>query len=210
MNEQTGNLRKAMVDGQIRSRGVRDPAVLAVMEKVPRHLFVPGSEVKNAYGDHPLPIGQGQTISQPYIVALMTELMEIGPESRVLEIGTGSGYQTAVLAGIAKDVFTVELLPELCEISKIKLNELGYRNIHFKQGDGRQGWQEHCPYDAIIVTAAPKEIPPQLRSQLKNKGRLVIPVGGAFEQELLLVREQNGEFTEQFVTGVRFVPLVSG
>jgi protein-L-isoaspartate(D-aspartate) O-methyltransferase len=203
-------IRKAMVETQLRSRGIRDDEVLKVMETVPRHRFVPENTVKDAYGDFPLPIGLGQTISQPYIVALMTELLRIGPDSRVLEIGTGSGYQTAVLASIAKEVFTVEILPELQERNGQILKDLGYGNIRYRAGDGHGGWAENGPYDGIIVTAAPKTVPPALKSQLKEGGRLVIPVGGPFEQELLLITKQNKVYPEKFVTGVRFVELVSG
>lgn len=199
--------RQEMVQHQLESRGIRNPQVLAVMRKVKRHLFVTPTYVNSAYQDSPLPIACGQTISQPYIVALMTELLALAPNSKVLEIGTGCGYQTAVLAELAGEVYSVEILPELAESAKVRLTEtLNYRNIRFKHGNGHYGWQEHAPYDAILVAAAPKEIPQRLVHQLAEGGRLVIPVGNRV-QHLLLIQKTGGETETQTVTGVNFVPM---
>ncbi len=180
--------RKALVES-IKRRGIKDERVLQALLKVPRHLFVPEDLVHNAYVDAPLPIGMGQTISQPYIVALMTEALEIDENSRVLEIGTGSGYQAAILAEIAKEVYTVERIPQLLERAQKILKSLGYNNIHFKLGDGTEGWEEFAPYDAIIVTAGAPDIPEPLVKQLKEGGRLVIPVGDELTQRLLRIRK---------------------
>ena len=180
--------RKALVES-IKRRGIKDERVLQALLKVPRHLFVPEDLVHNAYVDAPLPIGMGQTISQPYIVALMTEALELDENSRVLEIGTGSGYQAAILAEIAKEVYTVERIPQLLERAQRVLKSLGYNNIHFKLGDGTEGWEEFAPYDAIIVTAGAPDIPEPLVKQLKEGGRLVIPVGDELTQRLLRIRK---------------------
>lgn len=198
--------RERMVKSQIISRGIRDERVIEAMLKVPRHLFVPEEMKAHSYADTPLPIGEGQTISQPYIVALMTELLRIGPQSKVLEIGTGSGYQTAILAEIAKEVYTVEIIESLHRRAVETLKSLGYTNIHAKCDDGYFGWEEHAPYDGIMVTAAPKKIPEPLIKQLKVGGRLVIPVG-EFYQDLIVVTKTERGTIQESVTGVRFVPM---
>ncbi len=198
--------RKAMVDEQIRARGIRHPAVLAALEAVPRHRFVPESERRYAYGDGPLPIGLDQTISQPYIVALMTELIEPDETMRVLEVGTGSGYQAAVLARCVGEVYTIEILPDLSRRAQSLLDELGYDNVRFRVGDGYDGWPEHAPFDAILVTAAPGSVPQPLLDQLEVGGRLVIPVG-RLNQDLLVVRRTAEGFARERITGVRFVPM---
>ena len=202
-----------MVQNQIEARGVHTPEVLTAMRKVERHLFVQPQHLNLAYKDGPLPIDYDQTISQPYIVALMTELLELTPTSKVLEIGTGCGYQTAILAELVKSVYSVEIIPALAKSAKARLEALNYRNVYFKRGNGRYGWQEYAPYDAVLAAAAPKEIPQQLVRQLAVGGRMVIPVGDS-EQNLLLIRKgsQNREnaipaikMTE--VTPVSFVPM---
>ena len=198
--------REAMIREQIEARGVRTAAVLQAMRKVPRHEFVPESARRAAYDDCPLPIGQGQTISQPYIVALMTELARLTPESRVLEVGTGSGYQAAVLAELAAEVYTIEIVPELARRAEGDLTRLGYKNVHFRIGDGYRGWPELAPFDAIVVTAAPEKIPPPLLEQLKVGGRLVIPVGD-YLQELKVVTRTAGGYREETSGSVRFVPM---
>jgi len=200
--------RKNMVDFQIRKRGVKDKKVLEAMLKVPRHLFVPEQMKELAYGDEPLPIGEGQTISQPYIVAYMTEALNLTGKERVLEIGTGSGYQTAILAEIVREVFTVELIPELARKAQKILAELGYQNINFLIGDGSRGWPEQSPYDAILVSAAPAVIPQPLIDQLKFNGRMIIPVGTDFQELVLVTRKKEG-WDEKRLIGVRFVPLVT-
>lgn len=200
--------RKQMVKSQIEGRGVTDEDVLEAMERVPRHEFVPENYVEQAYEDYPLPIGHGQTISQPYIVAAMTELLQLRSDSRVLEIGTGSGYQAAILAELTDEVYTVEIIEALYEESKSRLERLGYKNIHTRCADGYYGWEEHAPYDAIIVTAAPDHIPQPLVDQLADGGRMVIPVGppGAY-QVLWLVTRQGEEIKTEQIMGVAFVPL---
>jgi len=171
--------RQDMVEYQLKGRDINDPKVLQAMITIPRHQFVDQRIIESAYNDSPLPIGEGQTISQPYIVALMTQLLELEGDEKVLEIGTGSGYQSAVLAEIASEIYTIEIYRSLSEKSRLLLNELGYDNIHFKVGDGYYGWEEHAPYDAIIVTCAPDHVPPSLISQVKDDGGIiVIPVGG--------------------------------
>jgi protein-L-isoaspartate(D-aspartate) O-methyltransferase len=197
-----------MISGQLVSRGISDERVLAAMRKVPRHLFVPEDQQDSAYGDYPLPVGHNQTISQPYIVAYMTEALELEGREKVLEIGTGSGYQTAVLAELAREVFTVERIEELLTDAKAKLGTLGYRNIRFKVADGTLGWAEHSPYDAIIVTAAGPEVPKPLVEQLAEGGRLVVPVGRRFNQRLVRVQKEKYSYREQQLMGVRFVDLV--
>jgi protein-L-isoaspartate(D-aspartate) O-methyltransferase len=198
-----------MVREQIESRGVTDAHVLAAMRKVPRHEFVPEHLADAAYEDHPLPIGYGQTISQPYIVALMTELLRLTPAAKVLEIGTGCGYQTAVLAEIAAEVYSVEIIEPLAKESADRLRRLGYRNIEVKHADGYLGWPEQAPFDAIVVTAGADHIPPPLVEQLKPGGRMAIPVGEAHaEQSLLLVeKDLDGNVSTRNVTAVLFVPL---
>ena len=200
-----------MVATQLAGRGISNARVLAAMARVPRHEFVPEDLRREAYWDGPLPIGHGQTISQPNIVALMTELLDISPESRVLEIGTGSGYQTAVLAELASDVFTVEIVPALSRQALETLGHLGYRNVHGKVGDGHLGWPEEAPFDAVIVTCAPNDVPAQLTEQLDEGGRLVIPVGDRLgTQELFVLEKTSGIIQQRSVTPVRFVPMLSG
>lgn len=207
MNGEHGRERRAMVDVQIRSRGVTDGLVLAAVARVPRHLFVPAALQARAYADEPLPIGRGQTISQPYIVAYMTEALGLNGGEKVLEIGTGSGYQTAVLAEIAGEVWTVEIVEALAGRAREVLESLGYPNIHYRVGDGSQGWPEAAPFDAVIVTAAAAHILPGLEDQLGPAGRMVIPVGTDL-QELVLVTRGNNGFERRTLLGVRFVPLV--
>ncbi len=197
-----------MVDSQIETRGVRDQKVIAAMRKVPRHLFVPENMKLYAYQDEPLLIGEGQTISQPYIVAYMSEALQLKGHERVLEVGTGSGYQAAILAEIVKEVFSVELLESLSLNAQDVLKKLNYKNIYFKVGDGTLGWRENAPYDAIIVTAAPTKVPKALQDQLISGGRMVIPVGATF-QELVLVTKEKRKFKKKKLLPVRFVPLIS-
>ncbi len=202
-------LRKNMVERQILSRGVKDPRVIDAMLKVPRHLFVPEPYRLEAYEDHPLPIGYGQTISQPYMVAVMTELLNLTGREKVLEIGTGSGYQTAVLAELADEVYTVERIPELLERAKKTLTSLGYTNIHFKLADGTLGWPEHAPFDRIIVTAAAPELPQPLVEQLAPDGIMVIPIGSRYLQSLTLVEKlPDGRLKTKELFGCAFVPLI--
>jgi protein-L-isoaspartate(D-aspartate) O-methyltransferase len=200
--------RDNMVEFQIRARGVNDDKVLAAMRKVPRHLFVPEELRSFAYGDEPLPIGEGQTISQPYIVAYMTQSLRLSGAEKVLEVGTGSGYQTAVLAEIVREVFTIELLGGLSEKARSLLEGLGHSNIRFKAGDGTQGWVENAPFEAIMVTAAAAAVPKKLQEQLGPKGRMIIPVGAGF-QELFLITRERGGVRKKRLLPVRFVPLVS-
>ena len=200
--------RNRMVKIQIQDRGVSNPAVLDAMRKVPRHLFVPPEYQSEAYNDYPLPIGYGQTISQPYIVAYMTEVLKPAKKMKALEIGTGSGYQAAVLAELVKEVYTIEIVPELAAESDGRFKELGYENITCKYGDGYQGWPEHAPFDIIVVTAAADQIPRPLIDQLAENGRLVIPVGQpAAIQELILITKKNGKAVERRLIYVRFVPF---
>jgi len=200
--------RKEMVEAQIKSRGVIEQGVLDAMLKVERHEFVPGALRRFAYLDQPLPIGYGQTISQPYIVALMTELAAIKTDDKVLEIGTGSGYQAAILAEISKEVYTIEIIPELAEGAEKLLNELGYENIKVRHGDGYLGWPEYAPFDVIIVTCAPVDVPEKLVEQLSEGGRIVIPVGEMGNQVLKLLIKREDEIIEENVIPVRFVPMV--
>lgn len=199
--------RKMMVDTQIISRGVKDPRVIKAMLEVPRHLFVSSEYIDQAYEDYPLPIGYGQTISQPYMVAIMTELLELDNTHKILEIGTGSGYQTAILASIAKEVYTVERVPELSKRAKEILEKLGFDNIKFKVGDGSLGWPEYAPYDRIIVTAAAPDIPDPLKEQLKEGGIIVIPVGERIGQILLKGVKEKGTIKTQDLFPCAFVPL---
>lgn len=198
--------RLRMVETQIRARGIKAPHVLAAMEKVPRHRFVRPSDIDYAYADSPVSIGLGQTISQPYIVAFMTEALEVEPTDKLLEIGTGSGYQAAVLGELAREVYTIEIIPELAARSSKLLKELGYSNVHVRAGDGYAGWPEHSPFDAVIVTAAPDHVPQPLVDQLKIGGRLVVPVGRGDQDLLILTRTTDG-MREEGRLPVRFVPL---
>lgn len=200
--------RRAMVEGQIRKRGVSSPRVLEAMLSVPRHEFVPAEFQSDAYADKPLPIGEGQTISQPYIVAAMTEALELTGSERVLEIGAGSGYQAAVLSLLAREVITVENQTSLALSAQERLTDLGYVNVHVHNGDGSAGFPDAAPYDAILVTAAAPEIPHVLAAQLREGGRLVIPVGSQENQELLLARKENGELKTRVLFDCRFVPLL--
>lgn len=195
-----------MVDYQIASRGVKDEHVLNAMRKVPRELFVREIDLGLAFFDGPLSIGFGQTISQPYIVAYMTEMLSLVSDDRVLEIGTGSGYQTAVLAEIAKEVYTIEIIDELSLGAQEKLRDLGYGNVFFRVGDGSEGWPERAPFDAIMVTAAPATMPERLMDQLADEGRMVVPVG-RFEQYLELIVRKGDEIKRDRLIGVRFVPM---
>ena len=199
-------VRQKMVQNQIRNRNIRNPEILSVMGKIPRHLFVDPDLRKYAYMDKPLPIDEGQTISQPYMVALMTDLLELDSNAKVLEIGTGCGYQTAVLAEIAKEVYSIEILERLADKAKILLQSLNYKNIHLKNGNGYYGWIEHSPFDAVIVTAAPKTIPHRLTQQLVDGGRMVIPVGSV-NQELVLIKKLSGKIQSSRITSVSFVPM---
>jgi protein-L-isoaspartate(D-aspartate) O-methyltransferase len=200
-----------MVERQIVARGVTDPRILRAMQKVPRHVFVPERHRDVAYGDYPLPIGDGQTISQPFIVAYMTEVLDLKPSDRVLEIGTGSGYQAAILGELVSEVYTIEIISTLGRRAQATLARLGYRNIHVRIGDGYKGWPEKAPFDAIIVTCAPDNIPKALIDQLKEGGRMVIPVGEAGSiQELVTGVKKGGTFASKGVMPVRFVPMVRG
>jgi protein-L-isoaspartate(D-aspartate) O-methyltransferase len=200
--------RRQMVEEQLAGRDITDRRVLEAMGKVPRHLFVPPAVRSQAYADYPLPIGEGQTISQPYIVALMTQSLGLKGAEKVLEVGTGSGYQAAVLAELAARVFTIEINPVLAERAAHTLEELGYRNVRVKSGDGFFGWPEEAPFDAIIVTAAPEKVPPALFEQLKEGGRLIIPLGRAnYLQVLTLITKKKGKPLSRDVLDVRFVPM---
>ena len=200
--------RELMVEQQLTRRGIRDARVLAAFRSVPRHLFIGAALQREAYADHPLPIGEGQTISQPYMVALMTQCLALEGSERVLEIGTGCGYQAAILGRLAAQVFTIERIAALSKKAEALLGELGYTNVHCVVGDGTQGLPASAPYDGIIVTAGSPKVPEPLTEQLAEGGRLVIPVGGRWSQELLVVRKKHGALTEQGVCGCVFVPLV--
>jgi protein-L-isoaspartate(D-aspartate) O-methyltransferase len=196
-----------MVESQIISRGVADRRVIEVMKTTPRHLFVPEDMIEYAYNDGPLPIGWNQTISQPYIVALMTELLNLKGDEKVLEIGTGSGYQAAVLSQLADSCYSIEVVKELAELSSDRLRDLGYNNVVVKWGDGYRGWPGHAPFDAIIITAAPEEVPEELIDQLKTGGKMVVPVGTLYQNLLLIIKTNKG-FAKQNIIPVRFVPMV--
>jgi protein-L-isoaspartate(D-aspartate) O-methyltransferase len=201
--------RERMIDEQIRRRDVRDARVLAALARVPRERFVPEPSRQGAYEDHPIPIGHGQTISQPYIVAFMTEALRLQPAHRVLEVGTGCGYQTAVLAELSREVYSVEIIPALAGEAGRRLDALGYRNVHVRIADGHHGWPEHAPYDRILVAAAADAVPPPLVEQLADTGILVIPVG-AWNQELRILQKHGTRVDLLGTLGVRFVPLVRG
>jgi protein-L-isoaspartate(D-aspartate) O-methyltransferase len=196
-----------MVEQQIAARGISDPATLAAMRAVPRHEFLPVRLRDEAYMDYPLPIGHGQTISQPFIVAFMTEAIRPQPGEKILEIGAGSGYQAAVLAQMGAEVYSVEIIEPLAQMARQTLERLGYQNAHVKHGDGYRGWPEQAPFDAVIVTCAPDKIPPDLVAQLKDGGRMIIPVGGGMNQELVLLRKTGDTVEKQSVLPVRFVPM---
>jgi protein-L-isoaspartate(D-aspartate) O-methyltransferase len=200
--------RYSMVQNQIRLRGVTDSRVLAAMQKVERHRFVPLAYQNEAYEDYPLPIGEGQTISQPYIVAFMTEALELKPSDKVLEVGTGSGYQAAILAEICDSVFTIEIYASLALNAGVTLKELGYSNVFVRTGDGYLGWEEHAPFDGIIVTCSPTHVPEKLEAQLAEGGRMIIPVGYTYSQELILLEKKNGKLQKKNVLPVRFVPMI--
>jgi len=204
--EQFEEQRRQMVERQIRARGITDKAVLEAMLKVPRHLFVPVEYAPLAYQDHPLPIGQEQTISQPFIVAYMSEAVEITKNEKVLEIGTGSGYQAAILGELAKEVYTIEIIPELAEQARRTLSGLGYKHVHVKTGNGYEGWVEYAPYDGIVVTAAPDEIPKALVDQLAVNGKMVIPIG-VMDQEMMIITKTPEGVLEKRTIPVLFVPM---
>jgi protein-L-isoaspartate(D-aspartate) O-methyltransferase len=199
-------LRAAMVRDQLQRRDVKDPLVLAAMLKVPRHEFVPTNIINSAYEDSALPLDLGQTISQPYIVGFMTQALKLTGGEKVLEIGTGSGYQAAVLAEIVSDVYSVEILPELADRARVLLAKMGYKNIHIRTGDGYEGWPQFAPFDKIIVTAAPDSVPQPLIDQLKTGGRMVIPVG-RYEQQLMIIEKNESGVARQYSIPVRFVPM---
>jgi len=199
--------RKIMVEEQLLGRDITNARLLAVMRKVPRHEFVPQGIRDRAYDDSPLPIGHGQTISQPYVVAFMTEKLEPKPTDRVLEVGTGSGYQAAVLAELVKEVYTIEIVEPLARRAEADLKRLGCTNVHVRAGDGYQGWPEAAPFDAIMVTCAPEAVPQPLIAQLKDGGRMIIPVGPMGNQQLVLLRKEGERLEKRAVLPVRFVPM---
>ncbi len=202
------SLREDMVKYQIISRGIKDQNVLDAMRTVERHLFVPVEYAKQAYADHPLPIGEGQTISQPYIVAIMTEVLDLDKSSIVLEVGTGSGYQAAVLSQICDSVYTIEIFESLGLKAQKLMKDIGFNNVKVKVGDGYEGWTEYSPFDAIIVTCAPTHIPQALKDQLKEGGKMIIPVGESYAQELVLLEKRNGKIKKKDIIPVRFVPMI--
>jgi len=199
--------RQRMVEQQLKARGIKDERVLAAMGKVPREEFVPPESRDASYEDGPLPIGYDQTISQPYIVAFMTEQLRLQPGDRVLEIGTGSGYQAAILAELVSEIYSVEIVEPLARAAEATLQRLSYKNVHVKVGDGYKGWPAAAPFDAIIVTCAPDKVPQPLIDQLKDGGRMVIPVGERFAQQLYLLEKKNGQLKESVTLPVRFVPM---
>lgn len=200
--------RQRMVEQQLKPRGIKDERVLAAMAKVPREEFVPADARPSAYEDGPLPIGYDQTISQPYVVAFMTEQLRPKRSDRVLEIGSGSGYQAAILGELVTEVYTIEIVEPLAKSAEAILQRLGYNNVHTKVGDGYKGWPEEAPFDAIIVTCAPEKVPQPLVDQLKDGGRMVIPVGERFAQQLYLLEKKNGQLKESVTLPVRFVPML--
>lgn len=205
-NDYTG-LRMKMIQEQIETRGVKNPEVLRAMENTPRHVFVPEPEMDRAYADFALPIGYGATISQPYIVALMTQLLDVKPTHRILEIGTGSGYQAAILSQLAQHVYTMEIVPELAQRASATLEDLGYDNVTVRYGDGYGGWPEEAPFDRIILTAAPEEVPQKLLDQLKPGGKLVAPVGIGDQNLYVYDKLPDGRIRRTYQIGVRFVPM---
>jgi len=209
LSEDFDSARKAMVEDQIKGRGIQDNAVLQALLKVPRHLFVEPDFLNRAYSDFALPIKENQTISQPYIVALMTQSAMLNAEDRVLEVGTGSAYQAAVLAEIVKEVYTIEIVESLARTADSKLKKLGYKNVTVRHGDGYRGWQEKSPFDAILITAAAPTIPQLLVDQLKVGGRMVLPLGktGGSQDLIVLTKQENGKLKEQYITAVVFVPM---
>ena len=210
-DDKYSSTRENMVKDQIENRGIKNQLTLDAMRKVQRHKFVPSNMIDRAYDDGPLPIGYGQTISQPYIIAYMTAVIDPKPGQKVLEIGTGSGYQAAVLAEIVDSVFTIEIITELSNSSQKKLKELGYKNVFCKNADGYYGWEKYAPFDAIVVTAAAEHIPPPLIKQLKDGGKMIIPVGSPFLNQTLILVERNGEeITTTSLLPVRFVPFTRG
>jgi protein-L-isoaspartate(D-aspartate) O-methyltransferase len=200
-------LRRQMVETQCRARGIKDPRVLSALLDIPRHEFLPQLPLEEAYADRPVPIGHGQTISQPYIVALMTELLALERNAKVLEVGTGSGYQAAILSKIAWEVYSLEIVPELGGKAGATLQRLGIRNAHLKSGDGYEGWPEEAPFDGIILTAAPEQIPAPLLDQLAPEGRLVAPEGPPQAQRLFLIKRTGDGFQREALTPVKFVPM---
>ena len=201
--------RQQMVQRQLVTRGIKDQRVLAAMAKVPREEFVTTESRAASYEDGPLPIGYAQTISQPYMVAFMTEQLRLKPSDRVLEVGTGSGYQAAILADLVSEVYSIEIIEPLAKNAETTLQRLGYKNVHLKIGDGYKGWPEMAPFDAIIVTCAPDKLPQPLVDQLKDDGRMVIPVGDRFAQQLYLLEKKNGQLKQSATLPVRFVPMAS-
>lgn len=199
--------REAMVQKSLEAEGIRNPRVLEAMRKVPRHEFVRTADRVRSYEDTALPIGNQQTISPPYVVAYMTEVLDPGPEDRVLEIGTGSGYQAAVLGAICRDVYTIEIVPQLAKQATRRLQDLGYENVHVREGDGYKGWEEHAPFDRIIVTCSPESIPQPLIDQLKEGGRMIIPMGERYQQSFHLLKKENGELQDEKLISTLFVPM---
>jgi protein-L-isoaspartate(D-aspartate) O-methyltransferase len=199
--------RERMVKEQLMPRGIHEESVLAAMKKVPREEFVPEDLRAASYADHPLPIGYDQTISQPFIVAFMTEQLRPQPQDLVLEIGTGSGYQAAILAELVAEVYSIEIIEPLAKTAEATLHRLGYKNVHVKIGDGYKGWPEHAPFDIVIVTCAPDHVPQTLVEQLTEGGRMIIPVGGPGDQELYLLEKEKGKLRQRGVSPVRFVPM---
>jgi protein-L-isoaspartate(D-aspartate) O-methyltransferase len=208
MKDRDAVLRESMVEEQLIPRGINDPKVIEAMRRVPSHLFVPDSSLENAYSDYPLPIEDRQTISQPYMVALMTQSLGLRTGEKVLEIGTGSGYQAAILAELAREVYSIDRYADLAKKAGEILGRLAYTNINIKAGDGTEGWAEYAPYDAIIVTAGTPSIPQPLIDQLAENGKLVVPVGGALSQTLILVKKEGGRMIQEEICGCVFVPLV--
>jgi len=199
--------REAMVQKSLEAEGIRNPRVLDAMRKVPRHEFVRTADRSRAYEDTALPIGNQQTISPPYVVAYMTEVLDPGPEDRVLEIGTGSGYQAAVLGAICRDVYTIEIVPQLAKQATRRLQDLGYENVHVREGDGYKGWEEHAPFDRIIVTCSPESVPQPLIDQLKEGGRMIIPMGERYQQSFHLLKKENGSLQDERLISTLFVPM---